>query len=165
MISGRLCNASAIKAKDRWAARRQRLLGELKCSLVGESQRGGKLREGGLQIILRLHQQQLRLRQIHIRKTDVQAGFEFIFLQLGDLIGNQTGALSRFPRATCRTACAFRQLKYAASTCSSTSAREVATFSSWAFACRFELFTSSCVRPKSVTSCSTVTPSAKRLVR
>ena len=59
-------------------------------------QRVGEFRVGRLQIILRLHKQELGLRQVYVGKTDVEAGPQFIFFQRGDLIGDELAVFHRF---------------------------------------------------------------------
>ena len=62
MISGRFCNASCISgATSGGGATGHGLVGQLKRALVRIAESVGKLRVRGLQIILRLDQQKLRL--------------------------------------------------------------------------------------------------------
>ena len=77
---------------------RQRLVSELKRALIGIAESGGKVGKRSFQIILRLYQQELRLRQVYVSKTDVEAGLQFVFFQRGDLIGNELAILDGFLR-------------------------------------------------------------------
>ena len=75
---------------------RQGFVDHLERSLICVAQRIGKLRVGRLQIVLRLHQQELRSGQVHVRKTHIQAGPETALGQRADLIRNQLARLHGF---------------------------------------------------------------------
>ncbi len=73
----------------------KRLIRQIKGALIGIAQRGGELREGRLQIILSLDQQELGLREVHVGEADVQPRFDFVLRQRGDLVGDKLALVDR----------------------------------------------------------------------
>lgn len=75
---------------------RQRQIGKLigLRSRVTEGER--QVCIGGLDVVLRLGEEKLRLSEVHVRKTDIEAGLELIFRKLVDLIGDELAFLDGF---------------------------------------------------------------------
>jgi hypothetical protein len=63
---------------------------------IGESKGFGQFRVRRLLAVLRLHEQQLRLRQVHLGEAYVQKRLQLVFLEGGDLIGKNLARFHRF---------------------------------------------------------------------
>ena len=73
-----------------------RLLGEIERLRIGESEGVGQFRVRRLLAVLRLHEQQLRLRQVHLGEAYVHQRPQLVLFECGDLIGKNLARFHRF---------------------------------------------------------------------
>src|SRR3984957_17388257 len=94
IVDGLLEQVGEICRRCRW----QRFFLELKSSLIAVPERGGKLRVRRIEIVLRLHQQKLRLSEIDICEADIKTGLDFVLFESAGLVGYELARLHRLLR-------------------------------------------------------------------
>ena len=74
------------------------LFAEVERRLARQPHRRGEIRLCRSRLVLRPHLQQFRIRQVHLRKTHIQSGFQFAFRQRAHLVHYQLPRRGRLCR-------------------------------------------------------------------